>query len=313
MRMNRMRRTAMDDTLHTGVPATGHWGRQCRRAAALIVLIVTGLAAPVLHAAEEPLTLGVFPRRSSAETAKLFTPMADYLSERLGRKVRLVTSKNFDAFANELREQRYDIVHLNQYQYIRSAKNYKVIAHTQEFGKDAVAAALFVRRDSGITAVAQLRGRTVIFGGGKDAMLAYIAPRYLLMQAGLKEGDFKSEIAVNPQNALVALYRGQADAAGGGDVVLEQPVIRSAIDTQEITVLAKTEPLLFLPWAVKRTMPMKLADSIQAVLLNLENSEAGREVLKSAIMTGMGKAGDRDYDPHRKMINAVFGSKGMQK
>jgi len=285
------------------------WGR----IVPLLMLLATAILAPVIQAADEPLIMGVFPRRNAAETAKLFTPMAVYLGERLGREVKLVTSKNFDSFWKAVTEQRYDIVHYNQYQYIRSAKTYKVIAHTQEFGKNAVAGALFVRKDSGITEVSQLRGRTVIFGGGKDAMLAYIAPRYLLMQAGLKEGDFKTEIAINPQNALVALYYKQADAAGGGEVVLDQPVIKNAINAQELRLLAATEPMLFLPWAVKRTMLATLADAIQLILLDLKNSEAGRQVLKSAIMTGMGKAGDRDYDPHRKMTTAVFGPEGTAK
>ena len=285
------------------------WGR----IVPLLMLLATAILAPVIQAADEPLIMGVFPRRNAAETAKLFTPMAVYLGERLGREVKLVTSKNFDSFWKAVTEQRYDIVHYNQYQYIRSAKTYKVIAHTQEFGKNAVAGALFVRKDSGITEVSQLRGRTVIFGGGKDAMLAYIAPRYLLMQAGLKEGDFKAEIAVNPQNALVALYYRQADAAGGGEIVLDQPVIKNAINAQELRLLAATEPMLFLPWAVKRTMLATLADAIQLILLDLKNSEAGRQVLKSAIMTGMGKAGDRDYDPHRKMTTAVFGPEGTAK
>jgi phosphonate transport system substrate-binding protein len=264
-------------------------------------------------AADDPLLMGVFPRRNAAETSKLFTPMAAYLSDRLGREVKLVTSKNFDTFWKNVVEQRYDIVHYNQYQYIRSAKTYKVIAHAQEFGKSSVPGVLFVRKDSGITDVSQLRGRTVMFGGGKDAMLSYIAPRYLLLQAGLKEGDFKTEIAVNPQNALVALYYKQADAAGGGNVVLDQPVIKNAVDTQEIRVLASTEPLLFLPWAVKRTMPAKLALSIQSTLLDLDKSDAGRQVLKSAIMTGMGSAADKNYDAHRKMATAVFGPEGVAK
>ncbi len=83
-------------------------------------------------------------------------------------------------------------------------KSYKVIAHNKEFGKDAVAGALYVRKDSGITALAQLRGRTMLFGGGKDAMLSYIAPVYMMMQAGLKKEDFKIEFAVNPPNAVLA-------------------------------------------------------------------------------------------------------------
>ena len=286
------------------------WNRQWRRIVPLLGLIAAATWAPVIQAAEDPLIMGVFPRRNAAETARLFTPMAVHLGERLGREVKLVTSKNFASFWKAVTEQQYDIVHYNQYHYIRSAKTYKVIAHTQEFGKNAVAGVLFVRKDSGITEVSQLRGRTVIFGGGKDAMLSYIAPRYLLMQAGLKEGDFKTEIAVNPQNALVALYYKQADAAGGGEVVLDQPVIKNAVNVQELRLLAATEPLLFLPWAVKRSMPAKLAESIQSVLLDLKNSDAGKQVLKSAIMTGLGNAVDRDYDPHRKMTTAVLGPEG---
>jgi phosphonate transport system substrate-binding protein len=291
----------------------GDRNRKRGRIVSLLWFVAAAAAAQVIQAAEDPLIMGVFPRRNSAETAKLFTPMADYLGERLGREVKLVTSRNFDSFWKAVTEQRYDIVHYNQYHYIRSAKTYKVIAYTQEFGKSAVAGVLFVRRDSGITEVSQLRGRTIIFGGGKDAMLSYIAPRYLLMQAGLKEGDFKTEIAVNPQNALVALYYKQADAAGGGEVVLDQPVVKNAINAQELRLLAATEPLLFLPWAVKRTMPVKLAEAIELVLLDLKNSDAGKQVLTSAIMTGIERAGDRDYNPHRRMITAVFGPQGTPK
>ena len=88
--------------------------------------------------------------------------------------------------------------------------------HIEESGKGAIAGALYVRKDSGITELSQLRGRTVMFGGGKDAMLSYIAPQFLLMQAGLKQGDFKNQFSVSPPNAIVALYHKQADAAGGG-------------------------------------------------------------------------------------------------
>jgi len=284
-----------------------YWNRKWRRIVPLLWMIAMAAMAPVSQAAQDPLILGVFPRNKATETTSMYTPLANYLSERLGRKVILVTSKDFESFWKAVTERRYDIVHYNQYHYILSAQSYKVIAHNQEFGKDAVAGALYVRKDGGITEVSQLRGRTIMFGGGKDAMLSYIAPRFLLMQAGLKEGDFKTEFAVNPPNALLALYHKQADAAGGGDILIDLPVVKNAINTQELKLLAKTEPLLFLPWAVKRTMPTKLGDSIQTILVELGNSDTGKNILKTAMTTGIGKAGDRDYDPHRKMTTAVFG------
>ena len=279
------------------------------RAAALVWLLAAG-AAGLAEAADTSLTLGVFPRNSSAETGKQFAPMAAYLSRRLGREVALATSKNFESFWKAVSEQRYDIVHYNQYQFIRSAQHYRVIAHSQELGRDAVAGALYVRKDSGITEISQLRGRTIIFGGGRDAMLSYIAPRYLLFQAGLKEGDFRTELAVSPPNALIALYHRQAVAAGGGELLIDLPVVRNAIDTQQLRILAATEPLLFLPWAVRRSMPAKLRESVQVLLVNLGSDEAGREVLKAANVTGLKKAEDRDYDPHRRMVAVVLGSEG---
>ena len=264
-----------------------------------------------MQAADEPLTLGVFPRNKATETISMYTPLANHLSERLGRKVVLVTSKDFDAFWTGVTERRYDIVHYNQYHYIHSAQSYRVIAHNEEFGKRAVAGALYVRKDSGIKDVSQLRGRTIVFGGGKDAMLSYIAPRFLLMQAGLKEGDFKTEFAVNPPNALLALHFRQADAAGGGDILHDLAAVKKVMNTDEVMILAATEPLLFLPWAVKRTMPQQLAESIQAILIDLGNSGPGKDALKAARTTGIRKAGDADYDPHRKMTHAVFGPDGI--
>jgi phosphonate transport system substrate-binding protein len=254
------------------------------------------------------LVLGVFPRFSASETTTRYTPVAEYLQDRLGRKIILVTSKDFQSFWRGIEEQRYDIVQYNQYHYIRSAKTYQVIAHNKEFGKNTMAGALYVRKDSGITSLAQLRGRTVLFGGGEDAMIGYIVPVYMMLQAGLKKDEFTSQFAVTPINSVIGVHRKQADAAGSADNALGQPVIRNAINTDELTALAVSEQLLQLPWAVKRTMPARLRETIRSSLVDLENSEAGKNVLKTALLTGIGKAEDKDYEPHRKMVRAVMGT-----
>jgi len=278
-------------------------------------LLLAGLlaAAGAASGADEGLTLGVFPRLKATDTVTAYQPLAAYLAERLGRPVMLVTSKDFDAFWQGVKAQRFDIVHYNQYHYIHSAQIYRVIAHQQEFGRSSVSGAIFVRADSGITRLEQLRGRKIVFGGGRDAMMSYIAPLYLLRQAGLKDGDFKSEFAVNPPNALLALFHRQADAAGGGDILIDLPAVTNAIDARQIKMIASTEPLLFLPWAVKRSMPAKLAAQIQAILVGLSDNDAGRQVLAAAKVTGMGPASDKDYDVHRRMTKAVFGPEGIAK
>lgn len=279
------------------------WGR-------ILALVAWAVltAMPAAHAAERDLIMGVFPRLNASDTVTRYSPLAAHLSERLGRKVTLVTSRDFDSFWRGVEDQRYDIVQYNQFHYIRSAKTYQVIAHNKEFGKSTIAGVLYVRKDSNITSVGQLRGRTVLFGGGEDAMIGYIAPMYMLLKAGLKKGDFKSSFAVNPINSVIGVHRKQADAAGSGDGAVEQPALKAAIDTNELTVLAVSEQLLHLPWAVSRTMQPSVRDAVQSILVDLENSEAGRSVLKTAVLTGIGKAQDKDYDPHRNMVRAITGA-----
>ena len=269
--------------------------------------IMWTLAAPAAHA-DRHLVLGVFPRFNASETTTRYTPLADYLAERLRSKVTIVTSKDFHTFLQGVEDQRYDIVQYNQYHYIRSSKTYQVVAHNKEFGKSTIAGVLYVRKDSGITDLKQLRGRTVLFGGGEEAMIGYIAPMYMLLQAGLKKEDFKAQFAVNPMNSVIGVYHRQADAAGSGDNVIGQPVIRNAINTEDLIPLAVSEQLLHLPWAVKRTMPAELRETVQSALVNLEKTEAGRQVLRNALLSGIGKAEDKDYDVHRRMVRAVVGS-----
>jgi phosphonate transport system substrate-binding protein len=272
------------------------------------LLAAAPILASVVRAAEQPLIFGVFPRLNSPR--ERFLPMAAYLGERIGRDVHLETAKNFDAFWTRVAERRYDIAHYNQYHYIRSAGAYRVIAHIEELEKSTITGVLYVLRSSGISSLSQLRGRTVIFGGGEDAMMSYIAIRHQLLQAGLKKDDFKSLFAVNPANALLALARGMADAAGAGDGVPALRPVRETIDVSKLVALSESMPLLQLPIAVKRDIPIKLSAAIQSALLDLNSSEVGRKVLASALMTGIGKAEDKDYDPHRRMASEVFESDG---
>jgi len=54
-------------------------------------------------------------------------------------------------------------------------------------------------------------------------------------------------------------------------------------------------------------MPAQLRESIRSILTDFENSADGKEVLKAAVLTGIGRADDKDYEPHRRMVRAVLG------
>jgi phosphonate transport system substrate-binding protein len=241
----------------------------------------------------------------------MFSPLADILSKRLEREVRLDIRKDFPDFWRGVVEKEYDIVHYNQYQYVKSHKlyNYDAILMNEEQGEKTLTPALWVRNDSEINSIEDLRDQTIMFGGGKEAMMAYIAPKYLLKQAGLEQADYVQKVAINPLAGCRAMYLGQIDACGAGTIMFRLPRMRKETDPSQVRVLAQGEPLAHLTWAVHPNMDKNLHDLLQTEMKNLDESEEGQSVLKSMQLTDLAVAIDSDYDPHRKIIEYVFDEK----
>ena len=279
----------------------------CRIIAWLLLLILVCWS--TLGYAVEPLIMGVFPRRNAAITAKLFRPLSRHLELKLGMPVSLEMSPDFDTFHSNLKQRRYDLVHLNPFDYIRAHENlaYDALVQNEEFGEATIMGAIYVRKDSGIRQLIELKGKKILFGGGPRAMLSYIVPTYLLQQVGLTKQDYEEAYAINPPNAVLATYLRRADAGGAGEVVRRLPVVASKIDVNQLEMIAVSQPLPHLPWAVKQEMPAELKQRLQTLLVDLKHSEKGRKILKQARLSAFNPVTNKDYDPHREIVDAVYG------
>jgi len=276
------------------------------------ILVAAGvITLPALvQSSRRPLILGIFPRRNVKLTYNLFSPMTKYLSEQLGQEVKIETAKSFKQFWANVKQRRYDIVHFNQYHYIVShdAYNYDVIAVNKELGEAKISGSLIVRKDSGINNILDLKGKTILFGGGKRAMQSYISATWLLRKGGLKEGDYIEKFAINPPNTIISTFFKRADGSGSGDAVMKLDNVRNRIDISQLKFLAKTKPMVHLPWALKRELPNELKLKIQNLLENLHNNSEGIKVLKAANLDALVPVKDSDFDGHREIITDVYGS-----
>lgn len=253
------------------------------------------------------LVIGIFPRRDPALTVHLFKPLINYLEQQTGYKFILETSPDFESFGQSLQQRRYDLVHFNQYHYVKShdSLHYDVLVQNEEFGEKTIRGGIYVRKDSGIDSLQQLRGKSILFGGGKEAMMSYIVPRYLLAKAGLKPADFQELYALNPPNSILATYTRQVVASGAGDMAIRLPIVTSKIDTSSLKALALSEEMAHLPWAVKRELPEALKAKLKDYLLNLKNTQPGLKILQAAKLSALNPATDSDYNLHREVISAV--------
>jgi phosphonate transport system substrate-binding protein len=273
-------------------------------------MFVIGVLSMLATQALADIKMGIFPRRPVAVTHKAFKPLAEYLSQELGEPVQLVVPKDFPTFWKSVENKEFDLVHFNQYHYIKSHKElgYQVIVANEEFGNRQIAGALSVRKDSSIKSVEDLRGQVILFGGGKKAMGSYIAPTAILKKAGLEEGkDYTARFAKNPPSGVIGVFNKAADAAGSGNVILNVKGVKTKIDVDQMNILAESEPFTHLPWAVTADMASDKAARLQALMSGLKNSPGGASILKSARVTDVYRVSDADFAKVREITQFALG------
>lgn len=274
----------------------------------LLAFLLFATVFPVQILAQE-LEVGIFPRRPPAETRIVFSDLIDYLERKTGMRVHLDTPADFESFEERLQSGQYDLVHLNQYHYIRAhmRSGYQAILQNEEFGSASIGAVIWIRTDSGINSVKDLKGKRILFGGGRGAMVSYIMAADLLAKNGLAIHDYQTQFGFHPIRTLVSLYYNQGAAAGSGSVVLKLAARAHNLDPSKIKALLRGPKFSHLPWAVSPGLDDQQRETIKQALLNLNNTRRGRAILGKAKLTGIRPATDSDYDPHRKIVARVLG------
>jgi len=272
----------------------------------ILLLCLFCIGSDICVAANQTLVMGVFPRRNSVATVKMFTPLTRYLSEEIGVQVKLETAKNFPTFWKKVTDLRYDIVHYNQLHYLLShdESGYEVFAKNEEFGSSTLRSSLVIRKDSGIESIEDLRGKKIIFGGGKRAMIAYVGVKLMLMKHGLFESDYTTILARNPPNSSLAVFFKKAEAGGVGDIALTVPAVRKRVNSNELTYLKSAYSQPHMPWAFNSKIDLETRKKIRLAFVKLNNTTTGKDTLRMAGMTGVLPAKDGDFESSRKIYRA---------
>lgn len=280
--------------------------RQTRMLSIAFVLLAT--AAEALYAGQTPLTFGIFPRWNAQTTVRDFTPLAVLLSQELGRPVQVETDKDFDSFMNRVFARKFDIVHLNQLQYLQAHQKagYQAIAKICDNASCTIRAVIVTRRDTGILTVADLRGKIIAFAD-PSAMVSHVLAKSLLREQGLKTAHYTTIFARNPPNALLAVYNAEADAAGVGESVPQREEIKQLVDFNQLQILAQSRPIPHLPIAVSGDLDRTLAQRIQQILTGLAKRPEGRRILDQIGIDRFEAADDREYSVVRKLTRESDG------
>ena len=214
-----------------------------RLVVAAAIAIATGPAA-----AERPLTVAFVPQQNPEKLLGDVRAITAYLEEATGRRVEPRLTTDHAAAIESLAAKQADIAFIGALPYVMARARIGAAALLSEVyrGKPSYRGAVFVRRDSGISRLKELRGKSIAFADPISES-GFLYPFDLFVAAGLLEpGDdpksYFGEVyfAGGYQQAIQAVANGLVEAAG---VSIYATLMLDPRQRGAVTAIARTPPI----------------------------------------------------------------------
>jgi phosphonate transport system substrate-binding protein len=240
------------------------------------------------------------PYISSSVLLEKYNPLADYLSQRLDRKVKIVIAKNYAEHITNTGKDRLDISFLGGSPYVKVVQKYgpkPLLARYAFNGKATFNAVIFTAADSNLTSLRQLKGRRFAFGN-KNSTLSTQVPLYMLMQAGIELHDLDGYINMrNHENVIYGtLYGDFAAGAVAQELYTEHK-------NKGLRMLQKSQEVATHLFVTRQDMKKDLRKKIKNALLSLDDPHVLKAI--NTDLSGFVPVKDSDYDFHRKILRRI--------
>jgi phosphonate transport system substrate-binding protein len=259
-----------------------------RAARALATAAVLAIAATAAHA-QAVFKVTTIPEEAASEQIRKFGPLVKYLERSLGSKVEFVPVADYPAAVEALVNKQVDLVWFGGFTFVqaRLRSGDKVIPIAQREEDTQFRSVFIAQKGSGITKLADLKGKQVSFGSASSTS-GHLMPRSFLLEAGIEpERDFKRVAFSGAHDATIAsVVSGRVDAAALDITVWRKFVAEQKVDTGKVDVFYTTPPYFNYNWSVHADMPAAQRERVQAALLALSPDTAeGKEILGLARAT----------------------------
>jgi phosphonate transport system substrate-binding protein len=281
-----------------------------RRLIHAVVGTAAALALPSMgHAQPAPLKFGVGmfqPDREKNDATYL--PLAQHLSQRLGRPVELRTVDSWEGLAKSLANGETDIALMGPWGYVLANHHAgaQVVSTILYQGKPEYFAMIVTHPDSGLATVQDLlgpkgKGRSFAFGD-KGSTSGYLIPLHFFMQQGIKPDDHFGRVLYTKHQAIqTQVTAGQLDAGADYNrnrtAMIEQGLIRA----ERSKVIWQSAPLPNDAVAVSAALHRDAAfvRRLQAALEDVGPLLKSQPQLLPANYTGFVVSDNRFYKPIR--------------
>ena len=246
--------------------------------------------------------IGLIPEQNVFAQKKRYEPLAAYLSKKTGRKVELTIFPGYGNILHDFAAKGLDGAFLGSFT--------AALAHTK-LGLDVLArpvwsdgastyyGMIFVRKDSGIRNINDMRGKRFVFVD-KDTTAGWLLPMYYFETNGVH--DYKSFLqegyfAGTHEGAIYDVLDGKADIGAAKNTVFYRLASSDPRISDELLILARSPDVPANGLFVRKDIDNVLKTKLKESLLNMDQDAEGKKVLKDFGALGFVETSPADYLP----------------
>ena len=258
-----------------------------------------------------PLRVAVAAIISPRGNVESYTPLFNYLANRLGRPVEMVQRRTYQEVNDLLRDGQVDVAFVCTSAYVAGKRDFgmQLLAAPQVAGATVYYSYLIVPADSPARSMADLRGKVFAFTDPMS-LSGRVYPTSLVRGLGAEPETFFGRVffTYSHDNAIRAVADGLADGAGVDSLVYEFAVARDPTLASKVRVIHRSPPFGIPPVVVGPDVRPQLRAELFELLLGLDEDPEGQAVLRALGIDRFVPIADAAYDSARQLITSATGT-----
>jgi phosphonate transport system substrate-binding protein len=253
-------------------------------------------------APQASLLIGLIPEQNIFRQMERYGPLARYVSKKAGVNIRLTMLLRYGNIIDNFTSEGMDGAFFGSFTYaLAHAKlGVQVVARPEDpNGRSTYHGLIFVRKDSGIKSVRDMRDRRFVFVD-KATTAGYLLPLACFRKNGIQ--DYKTYLregyfAGTHENAIQDVLNRKADMGAAKNTVFERIAATDGRIEKDLVVLERSPEVPENALAVRKGLDPALVEKIRAALLAMHEDPEGSALLKTFGARRFIETSDGDYRP----------------
>lgn len=263
----------------------------------ILLLIISFL--PCKASSREELLIGLIPEENIFNQMDKYRPLAAYLSSRLGMNVRLTILSRYGDIIDRFTTRKMDGAFFSAMTGVLAVEKLgvePVVRPVNLDGTTSIKSYIFVRKDSGIKAVPDMKDKRMAFVDRATVSYLFAVAFFREKRVMNIDNYFKEYYFTGSHDSAVySVLDNRADIGAAESKVYKRMIKKDPSIQEELNILAESGDFPDTTLCLSKDLPPEIKTRIKSILLTMDRDAEGKEVLKKFEASKFIEANKKDF------------------